>query len=67
MQHCLSWPVQAVLLLHTTRMKKGNDQVRIKGAKIWVDTQMMMAREGYSQTPMHTIFLLINTVSMKAW
>jgi hypothetical protein len=59
--------VQVVLLLHTTLVKRDSGQVRIKGTRIWVDIQMISAREGYSQTPMNTIFLLIKTVSMKAW
>jgi hypothetical protein len=49
-------------------MKKGNELVKTRDVTMWVVIlRRIMAREGYCQMPMHTIFLLTEMVSMKAW
>jgi hypothetical protein len=66
MQHCLSWLVREVLLLDILRVKRYHYQVRIRDAR-WATIRRTMAREGYYQKPIHSIFLLTETVLLKAW
>jgi hypothetical protein len=57
--------VLVVFLLDILTAKRHSEQARIKDAR-WVVIRRIMAREGYCQTQIRTIFLLTETVSMKA-